>query len=469
VHVGHWSAGQGDSKGIVEETSLVGGAMFAKIDVVLKSRHTKHITSVNPTRGGLVTQHISTYQLPNGLTIVVEPMAHARSAAWTLLLPAGSATDPEGQSGAAQLLHGMVYRGAGDRDARELSDALDALGVQRGGGVSTEYATFGGAALADDLEAALELYADIVRRPLLPAQELDAERALALQQIRSLNDQPAQRLFIELGKVYFPGPFGRSVLGEIEDLRRIDHQSLVADYQRRYRPQGAVLAVAGGVEPERVRNIAERLLGDWQGAAPELLQPAARSESLYHHLPQQTSQTQIGVAYPSLPMDDPYYYHERLAVNVLSGGMASRLFMEVRNKRGLVYAVYAAPRIYRGLGLVLAYAGTQPERAQECIEVLLGELERISEGVTEEELERARIGLLSALVMQGESSPARASAMASDCYLIGRPRTLDEIRNAVDQITLDKLNAYLAEHRPHNFTVLTLGPSPVTIGQGSNA
>jgi predicted Zn-dependent peptidase len=413
--------------------------------------------------GGFVAESITTYRLDNGLTIAIEPMSHVRSAAWMLLLPAGSATDPEGQNGAAQLLNGMVYRGAGERDARALSDALDALGVQRSGRVDTEYTTFGGASLADDLEAALALYADIVRRPRLPAEELDAERALALQAIRSLNDQPAQKLFVELGKVYFPGPFGRSVLGEVEELQRIDHQSLVADHLGRYRPAGSVLAVAGRVEPARVRDIAERLFGDWEGTPPALPQPQARSEPLYQHIPQTTSQTQIGVAYASVPIGDPHYYHERLAINVLSGGMASRLFTEVRTKRGLVYAVYAAPRIYCGLSLVLAYAGTLPDRAQECVDVLLGELQRISRGVTAEELERARTGLLSALVMQGESTTARASAIASDCYLIGRPRTLDEIRTAVESITRNTLNEYLAQHPPQDFTVLTLGPAPVTL------
>jgi predicted Zn-dependent peptidase len=162
-------------------------------------------------------------------------------------------------------------------------------------------------------------------------------------------------------------------------------------------------------------------------------------------------------------LDDEHYYHERLALNILSGGMASRLFTEVRTKRGLVYTVFAAPRVFKGLGLVLGYAGTQPERAQECVDVMLGELRRISDGVTQDELDRARTGLLAALVMQGESTGARAGAMASDMYLINRPRSLDEIRSAVDGITLESLNQYLAQNPPHDFAVLTLGPSPVEV------
>lgn len=409
-------------------------------------------------------QAISTFALDNGLTVVVEPMPHLRSAAWTLLLRAGAATDPDGQSGAMQLLNGMVYRGAGERDARALSNALDDLGVQRGGGVGVEYSTFSGALLADDLDAALALYADIVQRPQLPAAELDAERALALQSIQALNDNPSQRMFVELTKTYFPGPFGRSTLGEADELRRIDHAALQADHAQRFRPAGGVLAVAGGVEPERVRALAERLFGNWQGVPPALPMPQPRTAPLYQHVQQDTAQTQIGLAYRSVPLGDPHYYHERLALNVLSGGMATRLFTEVRTKRGLVYSVSAFPRIYKGLGIVMGYAGTQPERAQECVEVLLGELRRMGAGVSADELERARIGLLAALVMQGESSGARAGSMAGDVYLIERPRTLDEIRTAVEAITLDDLNAYLAAHTPRDFTVLTLGPAPVDLG-----
>ncbi|WP_052343737.1 M16 family metallopeptidase [Kallotenue papyrolyticum] len=411
-----------------------------------------------------MSQTIHTRQLANGLTVAVEAMPHLRSVAWTLLLPTGSASDPEGLSGAMQVLNGMVYRGAGERDARALSDALDALGVQRGGRVDVEYTTFGGAALADDLGAALALYADIVRRPRLPAEELEAERALALQAVRALNDQPTQRLFVELGKTYFPGPFGRSVLGELDELQRLDHATLIADAQRRLRPAGGVLAVAGGVAPQQVFDLAEQLFGDWQGAPPPLPRPQPRQEPCYRHIEQDTSQTQIAAAYASLPLDDPAYYHERLALNVLSGsGMSTRLFVEVRGKRGLVYSVGAFPRIHRGLGVVLAYAGTQPDRAQETVDVLLGELRRIRQGVRQDELDRARVSLLAALVMQGESTGARAGAMASDVFLIGRPRTLDEIRSAVEAVTLDSLNTYLAERPEPRFTVVTLGPKPVTV------
>ncbi|MBA3944032.1 MAG: insulinase family protein [Herpetosiphonaceae bacterium] len=390
-------------------------------------------------------------------------MPHLRSASWTLLIPAGSATDPSGRSGAAQVLNGMIYRGAGDRDARALSDAVDDLGVQRGGGVDREYMTLSGALLADDLPAALALYADIVQRPQLPVDELDAERALAVQAVQSLQDRPAQRLFQELNRIYFPGNFGRPTLGEIDELGALTPGDLQADHQARFCSDGAILAVAGGVEFEAVKATVEQLFGNWAGKGPSTPAVKLRDEPLYHHLPQDTAQTQIGVAYAGFPLGDPEYYMARLALNVLSGGMGARLFTEVREKRGLVYSVGASPRVLKGVGMVLGYAGTQPERAQETVDVLLGELRRIKAGVSADELERARTGLLAALVMAGEATGSRAGSMAADIFLLGRPRTLDEIRDAVEGVTLAALNEHVSTHAPTNFTVLTLGPAPVEI------
>ncbi len=409
-----------------------------------------------------MASQIWTEDLPNGLRLAVESMPHLPSVSWTLLVEAGAAGDPDGQNGAAQLLSGMVYRGAGERDARALSDALDALGIHRGGGLDSEYMTFGGACLAADFAEALALYADIVRRPMLPAAELDAERALALQALASLQDNPAQRLFVELARIYFPGPFGRPRLGTAEELERIDIDDLARDHAARLRPHGAILAVAGGVKPARIRLLAEQLFGDWEGTPRTQPRAAIRSDGYYEHVHQETAQTQISLAYPGFALGHPDYYRARLALNVLSGGMGTRLFREVREKRGLVYSVSAFPRLQRGLGVTMAYAGTQPDRAQETIDVLVYELRRVAEGVTLDELERARTGLLSALVMQGESSPARAGAMASDLFLLGKPRTLDEIKAAVQAITLDDLNAFLARETIGPLTIMTLGPRPVT-------
>src|SRR5262249_31387105 len=144
------------------------------------------------------------------------------------------------------------------------------------------------------------------------------------------------------------------------------------------------------------------------------------------HLEKETTQTQIGIAYPSVPIGHPDYYAALGAVNVLSGGMSARLFTEVREKRGLCYAVWATYQTLRDRASVLCYAGTTNERAQETLDVMLGELKRLQEGIEKEEVERVQAGLKSSLIMQEESTSARAGTLASDWYYLGRVRTFDE-------------------------------------------
>lgn len=402
-----------------------------------------------------------THAYPNGLTLVAEPVAGARSAAFHLLVPAGAITDPDGLEGSATVIENLCYRGAGPRDARALSDELDGLGVQRGGGADAEYSTFAAALLADDLETALELYSDIVLRPHLPGDQLDAARDFALQRLQSLEDNPTHKLFVELARLYFPGPYGRSSLGTRDGLERLTIEDVTRDHRRRYSPSPAILSVAGRFEWERLRDQVGRIFGEWQGAAQSLPPPDTTGRPPLHHIPQETAQEQIGVAYPEVTLGRPGFYESRLAVEVLSGGMGARLFTEVREKRGLVYSVSARARSLKGAGVVLCYAGTTPERSQETLDVLLGELRRLPDGVTEEEVARAKTGLLSSLVMQGESTVARVGALARDQFLLGRIRSLDEIRAEVERVTADGVTAHLRTHPPGDFTVVTLGPREI--------
>ena len=395
--------------------------------------------------------------LPNGFTLLLEPMPWLPSASFQFLMPVGSLGDPIGEEGSATVLNDWLYRGAGGRTSRELSDALDSLGVRRGGGAGTEYATLSASLLADTLDETLPLYADILRRPALPESEFEPARTLALQELASLGDNPTQRLFQALSKSYFASPHGRSSYGTEEGLKALTAENVRADYARRVLPQGLILAVAGGVAWEPLVTLVEDLFGDWEGETPAL--PEAEVAPPHQaHTDADTAQVQIGVAFEAVAPDAPGWYENALATGVLSGGMGSRLFTEVREKRGLVYSVAAVSRVVRGFGYTLGYAGTTPERADETLSVLLNELTRVHEGVSGEELERARTGILSQLVMQGESSGARASALARDTFLRGAPRPVQETKEAVQAVTLEDLNRFLAERPAPDFTVLTLGP-----------
>lgn len=401
---------------------------------------------------------IHTHTFANGLTLVVQEMIWLPSASFNLLLPFGAVTDPEGASGSAAVLAEWFYRGAGTRDSRTLSDDLDALGVRRGGGAGGESTTLSGSLLADALPDALSVYAEIVRRPHLADAEFGSARTVVQQDLASLDDSPTQRLFIALSRAYFASAHGRSSYGEAKDLSALTAEGVRQDAARRLGPQGAILSVAGGVRWAEVKALVERLFGDWQGdgvALPEVQTAATHTA----HITAQTAQTQIGVAYEALPPGHPDWYKNALSVAVLSKGMGSRLFAEVREKRGLVYSVMAVGRAIKGYGYTLAYAGTTPERAAETLTVLLGELTRLRDGVSAEELERARTGLLSGLVMEGESSGGVASGLTRNTFLFGAPRPLETVKTELLAVTVDELNRYLAERADPSFTVLTLGPS----------
>jgi predicted Zn-dependent peptidase len=393
----------------------------------------------------------------NGLTLLVEKMPGVQSGAMTFLVDAGASTDPVDRGGSATVLSDLVLRGAGERDNRTLTAYLDSLGLQRSSSVGVNHTRFGCAALADNVLTALPTYADIVRRPHLPEDGFESARELALQSLAGLEDEPRQKLMVKLREWFFPSPFGRNTMGDKDQLEKLTIDASKADWSRRYRARRSILALAGNMDFERAKDLVGKALGDWQ-SGEEMTIEQTPPPGNYRHEPQQSEQTHIGIAYPSLQETHPDYYTLRLAVEVLSGGMSGRLFTEVREKRGLVYNVWAGYSSLKGLGAILGYAGTSNERAQATLDTFVAELYRLQEGVTADELERAKTGLKASTIMSGESSGARAGAIAHDYFMRGRIRTLDEIKGAIDAVSLDQVNAFLKSHPPGPFTIVTVGP-----------
>ncbi len=414
------------------------------------------------SREDQVSQQIHQHTFANGLTLLAERMDHVRSAALNVLVPAGCVNDPETELGMGTVLAELITRGAGGRDSRALSLALDNLGVDRDESVGMLHMRFWGATLARNLAAALEIYADILRRPHLPAAELDAVKALALQDLQSLEDEPRTKVLVELRRRHFPPPLGRDRRGTPQGLQNISGDKVRRHFARRFGPRGTILSVAGNVDWPALKEQVERLFGDWRGEEPA---PFALGAPLppREHLQKDTTQTQIAIAYPSVPFGHEDYYAAQGAVQVLSGGMSARLFTEVREKRGLCYAVWASYQTFKDRACVLCYAGTTNDRAQETLDVTLAELTRLQDGIEAEEVQRVKAGLKSSLIMQEESTSARAGALASDWYYLGRVRRLDEIQSAVDALTPDSIIAHLRRTPPRDFTIVTLGPKPLEI------
>jgi predicted Zn-dependent peptidase len=413
----------------------------------------------------MADQQIQTHSLSNGLTVIVEPMADVQSAAFSLLVPAGSNYDPPGQSGAAAVLCDWVMRGAGSRDSRQLSNELDNLGLQRNEGVGNSHISFTGASLAENLPQALRLYADIIQRPLLPADQFEAARTGAEQSLRAMEDEPRQKVMVELRSRCYEAPWGIPSEGTLEGVQNLTAPVVDRLFRRCAGPHDAILGIAGKIDIAAAIDLAQELFGGWRVLPPAEFASGPRGPAR-DHIPHESTQTQIGIAYDSVPYRDPGYYAAWAAVSVLSGGMSSRLFTEVREKRGLCYSVFASLNSLRDVGKILCYAGTTVERAQETLDVTLQELIRLGRGISDDELDRCKARAKSSLIMQQESSSSRASSNARDWYHLGRVTTLEEVREKIEALTVDALLAHIARHPAKDFTILTLGPEPLEVNLG---
>jgi predicted Zn-dependent peptidase len=405
----------------------------------------------------MAQQELSTHQFANGLTLLIEPMRGVQSASFSLIVPAGAVHEQPGMNGTAAVLCDLMSRGAGERDSRQLSSALDALGLQRSESVGWNHLSFSGATVAENLLPAIDLYGDIIRRPHLSESQFAPVLSGVEQSLRATEDEPRQKVIIELRRRCYTDPWGRPTDGDLQELGSVTLAAVQQLHQRCVRPNGAILGIAGNVEIAAVREAVEAAFGDWEPMEEDQV-TAGPARELSDHIRLDSTQTHIGLAFSAVPYRDQAYYAAWAAVNVLSGGSSSRLFTEVREKRGLCYSVYATLNSLLDEGRVLVYAGTTSERAQETLEVTLAEIRRLSEGIDAAELDRCKAGAKSALIMQQESTGARASSMARDWFHLGRVTTLDEVHEKLDALTSDDVIDYVRSHPPDDLTVLTIGP-----------
>jgi predicted Zn-dependent peptidase len=401
-------------------------------------------------------------QLPNGLWLLAEEVAGVQSLAMTLLTPAGCAAEPENRQGVAAVLAEMMFRGAGDLDARAHTEAMDRLGLQRSSTVRSRYLQLSATMLADKLPDALPLLLDMLLRPRLEEVALGPSKELVLQSLAGLEDEPQDATFIELSRRHLPEPLGRCTLGRARDLQEISLGDVRRFWQQRVVPREAVLAFAGKLQWQTLRHLAEQAVEPWVGTCdqPHPLAPAPRG---YLHRQADSAQMHIAVAYDAVPEPHEHSVLQQIVSAVLSGGMSGRLFTELRERRGLCYGVFSRYSSDRDMGMMSAYAGTQAARAQETLTVLARELRRVHEGVGEQELSRAVVGMRAGLVMQGESTAARAAAIAADQVVLGRPRTLEEIADRIRAVRPADLNHFLRYQPRQAMTVVTVGPGPLDV------
>ena len=307
-------------------------------------------------------QRIFSHTYPNGLVLVAEPTAALQSAAFTFLVPAGCVYDPASRGGLSSFTCEMSLRGAGERDSRQFILDLDNLGVERAEGVSSSHASYSGATVAENLPKTLAIYADLLRRPHLPEDQIEASRLAMLQELRAVEDEPGQKVMIELRRRHYPAPWGLPAQGDEASIEATAIDDIRRYFRRCYRPNGTILGVAGRVDWQQLKDAggraARRLArrrrrSDRRDALPlRLRAPAVRFAADAHRR---------GLRERSLPRI-PTIFRPAGPVGVLSGGMSARLFTEVRERRGLCYSVHAYLHTLWHRGAVFCYAGTGADR-----------------------------------------------------------------------------------------------------------
>ena len=402
-------------------------------------------------------------ELPNGMTLVAQEMEQVSSAVMAILVQGGAAHDPPASEGAAAVAAEWCFRGAGGRDTRQLNDALDSLGAQHGESALSEHMQFSSAQLGRNLGDVLAILADVIRRPSLADETFDRCRDLIAQDLAALEDEPARKCLLMLREKFYPHPLGRNPYGTAESLEAMTPEAIRSHVRKRLAPRDAILAVAGNVDWPMLCDVVDEHFGDWREAAEDGIEPVAPQGGVTF-IAKPSAQAHIAMAHRSVTPASEHYYAARMAETILSGGMSGRLFTEVREKRGLVYSVGCRYHSLKDHAALFTYAGTRPEVAQQTFDVTVGELRRLAEGIEPEELARAKTQLKSSLVMRGESTSARASALAGDWYHLKRVRPLAEVADDIDNVAADDVLAYLQAYPADNFTVLVIAPEPIDTG-----
>ncbi len=415
-----------------------------------------------------MAENIDKYILKNGMVVLGEPMEAVKSVAFGFMLSAGAALLPEGCCGASNVIADWIFRGAGDKNSRELGDALDGLGLHRASSLGSSHITIGAALEAGNLAKAIDLYADIILEPSLREDQFEPARQLAVDGVRSLDDEPRQKVMLKLREQFYPYPLGRSTVGEIDELKVLTAERTKQLIKDNINLSQTIFAVAGKYDFDFICRQMEDLFDmsvEHRETTNERreMRDEGRTRSKYLHIENEGAQVHIGLMTEMVKPTDENYYDARVAVSVLSGGMSARLFTEVREKRGLCYAIGARYHGLKEAAGIMCYAGTTPEKAQETLDVVIGEFNRLGEGITEEEIDRAKVGLKSTLILQSESSSSRAGTIGSDYYMLGRVRSLDEIKSRIEQATVDSVLGFLRNHKFEDFTVVTIGPRQVVI------
>ncbi|HMP80240.1 MAG TPA: pitrilysin family protein [Pirellulaceae bacterium] len=407
-------------------------------------------------------------RLGNGLIVAAKEMPWLQSAAFTIAIPAGCRFDPPGQRGLANFTCELVSRGGGGLTHRQFVDFMESQGCLYWADASNSHTYFGGALPADNVYTVLERYAGLLLNPALPQDQMDDSRRVCFQEIQAIEDDLPERVMIALRDLHYGEPDGWHAEGSMDSVEGIQWADVERFYRQHYQPTGAIIGVAGNIKWPELLNTMERLFGAWSSrTTPAVTSVAGRHGAM--HLPFESQQTHIGLAWPAITYRHPDYFLARAGIGILSDGMSSRLFREVRERRGLCYAVSASCHTLRDSGCMVAYCGTTPAFAQESLDVMVEEIRRLKDGVTEEELARLKVQLRSHLIMKQESCRAIAGGLVGDVYHLDRARSLSELSARIEGLTVGAVNRFWQDFEIGPFDLVNLGEHPLELRDGISA
>jgi predicted Zn-dependent peptidase len=403
----------------------------------------------------------------SGLRVVTERMPGLRSVALGFWVLAGSRDEPPPISGSSHFLEHLLFKGTRTRSARDIAEAFDAVGGDVNAFTAKEYTAYYARVLDRDLPMAVEHLADMIQHSVLRAADVEAERQVILEEINVHEDTPDDLVHDLFTETLWPGhPLGRPVLGTRESVRAATREQIRRFYRRHYVPGNLVVVAAGSVRHEELL----RLLGEVMDTGPALpdgpenfgLRRAERPpepSGQARVVRRRTEQAHICVGTNGLSRHDPDRFAFGIVNAALGGGMSSRLFQEVRERRGLAYSVYSYHSMYAEAGLFCAYAGTTPARAREVLDLIRREIEDVAEhGLTETEFERAKGHVKGSLVLSQDDPGSRMSRLGKSEIGHGEVLTVSETLRRIEQVSLEDARRVAKRVLSQPISLTVLGP-----------
>ncbi|UTD26646.1 pitrilysin family protein [Bradyrhizobium sp. WD16] len=397
--------------------------------------------------------------LDSGLTIVTDTMPHLETAALGVWSGVGGRDEKPDEHGISHLLEHMAFKGTARRSAMQIAEEIEAVGGDLNAATSTETTAYYARVLKADVSLALDVLSDILTSPTFDADELEREKSVIEQEIGAAQDTPDDVVFEHLSELAYPDQaMGRSLLGTPETLRGFDRNKLRGYLTAHYRAPDMVVAAAGAVDHDRVVEDVGRHFTGFIGPAGPKPQRAAFGAGGTRVVRRDLEQAHLTLALEGLSQTDPALFSLNVFVNLLGGGMSSRLFQEVREKRGLCYTISTFHMPYSDTGFFGLYTGTDPNDAPEMMEVIVDEINNAVETLKEAEIARAKAQMKAGLLMALESCSSRAEQLARHVLAYGRPLTVEELIRRIEAVDLastrDAGRALLTRSRP---AVVALG------------